>query len=89
MTIREWSHRASPFAHMIFLVGEALIGPIAPSASSPRRAKTQRRSWLDRLDSWAWRQHQKEREAWLAQSQDLSELEARLRALDRGVWPRG
>ena len=46
---------------------------------------TPRQSWLDRLDAWAWRQHQKDREAWLAQSKDLAELEARLRALDRGA----
>lgn len=85
MTTRELSHRASPFAHMIFLVSEALrfpwpeLGPVEP------RKATRRSSWLDRLDAWAWRQSQKDREAWLAQSKDLAELEARLRALDRGT----
>jgi hypothetical protein len=46
---------------------------------------TRRQSWLDRLDAWVWRQQQKDRDAWLAQSKDLAELEARLRALDRGA----
>jgi len=85
MTTRELSQRASPFAHMIFLVSEALRGPAPESAPLKEAVATPRRSWLDRLDAWAWRQHQKDREAWLAQSQDLAELEARLRALDRGA----
>jgi len=80
MTTGEFSHRASPFAHLIFLVSQARRGPALETA-----AATPRRSWLDRLDAWAWRQQQKDREAWLAQSSDLADLEARLRALDRGA----
>ena len=40
-------------------------------------------TWLDRLDQWAWRQTQKQREAYLAESTDLVDLESRVRALER------
>ena len=85
MTTRDLTHRASPFAQMIVLVSDALRGPVVRSAPLNATMATPRQSWLDRLDAWAWRQHQKDREAWLAQSKDLAELEARLRALDRGA----
>ena len=38
---------------------------------------------FERLDRWLWRQEMKEREAWLAQSQDIFELEQRMRMLER------
>jgi hypothetical protein len=90
MSTRDLSYRASPFAHMVFLVSEALRGPAATSEASADEPRTARdeRSWLDRLDAWAWRQHQKEREAYLAQSKDIAELEARLRELERGIASR-
>jgi hypothetical protein len=90
MSTRDLSYRASPFAHMVFLISEALRGPVATSntsADDPRTARDQR-SWLDRLDAWAWRRSQKEREAYLAQSKDIAELEARMRELDRGIASR-
>jgi hypothetical protein len=48
----------------------------------PEPAK--RRSWLDRLDSWFWRQELASREAFLAGSADVVELEQRMRWLERG-----
>ena len=36
------------------------------------------------LDRWLWKQRVRETEAWLAQSQDVFELEARIRQLERG-----
>jgi hypothetical protein len=45
-------------------------------------------TWLDRLDRWAWRQTQKQREAYLAESTDLVDLERRARALERNVGNR-
>ena len=39
--------------------------------------------WLNRLDNWFYRQQVKQREAYLAQSQDIFELEARIRHLER------
>jgi hypothetical protein len=38
----------------------------------------------ERFDRWSWEQQSREREAYLAQSADLADLENRLRALDRG-----
>jgi len=35
------------------------------------------------LDRWLWKQHQRETEAWLAQSVDVHDLEARIRHLER------
>jgi hypothetical protein len=39
--------------------------------------------FFERLDRWFWRQEMKEREAWLAESKDIFELEARMRMLER------
>ena len=52
--------------------------PDAPAANC-------RRSWLDRLEHWAWRQRQRETEAYLARSVDACDLEARIRDLERPV----
>ena len=38
--------------------------------------------WWHALDNWFYRQRMKEREAYLAQSQDIFELERRMRHLD-------
>lgn len=61
-------------------------------AASPKRRVAQptavttapRATLLDRLDGWFWRQLQKDREAYLARSRDVFELERRIRALERG-----
>jgi hypothetical protein len=42
------------------------------------------RSWLDRLDTWFWKQDMKRREEFLAQSTDIFDLEQRMRWLERG-----
>ncbi|MFO1323290.1 MAG: DUF3563 family protein [Burkholderiales bacterium] len=38
--------------------------------------------WAEAFDRWSYKQTMKEREAYLAQSQDIFELEARLRHMD-------
>ena len=43
---------------------------------------------LARLDRWFWRQEQKAREDYLAQSQDVFDLERRMAALERGTISR-
>jgi hypothetical protein len=45
--------------------------------------RSPRRSWLDRLDNWFWKQEMKRREAYLAQSSDIFDLEQRMRSLDQ------
>jgi porphobilinogen deaminase len=42
------------------------------------------RTWLDRLDDWLWNQELKSREAFLAQSTDIVDLEQRMRWLEQG-----
>jgi len=45
-----------------------------------------RKGWLTRawhrLETWSWQRQMREREAYLAQSKDLVDLEARMRELD-------
>ena len=53
---------------------------IAVGKASPRR------SWLGRLDNWFWKQETKRREAYLAQSADIFDLEQRMRRLDQGGY---
>lgn len=51
--------------------------------STPKSVREPRSSWLDRLDAWFWRREQKAREAWLARSTDVFDLERRIRDLER------
>jgi hypothetical protein len=50
------------------------------------------RGWLgrvfDRLEAWAWEREMRTREAYLAQSQDIYDLEARMRYLDGDEFSR-
>lgn len=57
----------------------------ASPAAAPRRARV---SLFERLDRWVYRQEQREREAWLSGAQDVFELEARIRQLERSVGSR-
>jgi hypothetical protein len=64
-------------------LGIALAFP-APLADTPvPKVKADRPGILERIDRWFWRQEMNEREAWLAQSQDIFELERRMRMLER------
>lgn len=49
----------------------------------PREAPAPAPGLLDRLDTWFWRMEQRALEAQLAKSQDIYDLEARIRALER------
>ena len=58
--------------------------PTAP-ASPPggKLAPAERQRWLSALDRWFYTQRMKERDAYLAQAQDIFELESRIRELER------
>lgn len=85
MTPRNLPYHNSPFAHLVFLVSEALKGPaVGAPGSTPWPAS----GWLERLDRWLWTQRRKDVEAYLAQSQDLADLERRMREIDRTVASR-
>ena len=59
--------------------------PIAPATPEPpKRAGFVRRS-LAAIDGWFDRQRQNDRDAYLAQSLDLADLERRLRKLERNA----
>jgi hypothetical protein len=57
-------------------------------ATVPSNPDAPRRTLLDRLDTWLWRQAQNDREAYLARSRDIFELERRMEALERGTITR-
>ena len=74
------------------LLGDVMSPRNSGDARSPAKAApanaTARMSLLDHLDAWFWRQRQRANEAYLAQSQDVFELESRMRAIERGVGGR-
>lgn len=63
---------------------DATIGlerdPRRTNASPPRSP-----GLFERIDRWFWRQAQRDRERYLAGSQDVFELERRMRRLERAV----
>ncbi len=59
------------------------IHPKRETAHAPT-ASPQRRTLFERVDAWFWRQQQEDREAYLARSRDVFELEQRIKALERG-----
>jgi hypothetical protein len=80
--------RNSLFGDGLEIALAAFAGPQAPRFA-PRRAEASaparqpRLTLLDRLDGWFTRQEQRQREAYLAQSQDICDLERRIRHLER------
>jgi hypothetical protein len=56
----------------------------AAPASACAKTASKRRGWLDSLDTWFWKQEMKSREAFLAKSSDIFDLEQRMRRLERG-----
>ena len=74
----------SIFGQLYTLIAEALQRGAPRRTAATRGREDAQATWLDRLDGWFWRQQQAEREAYLAASADVFELERRLEALDRG-----
>ena len=62
--------------------------PTAPEKMPAKRVTREGRlhRLVNRLDNWLYRQQVKQREAYLAESQDIFELEARIRHLERGQY---
>ena len=69
----------------------------AGSETPDRVVATARMPWIsgwidrmfDRLETWSWERERRAREAYLARSQDLKDLEERMRQLDSGTLARG
>jgi hypothetical protein len=72
-------YRAGALAHLSMLVAEAF----APRPSRRMPPPAARLHALEHLDRWFWRQRQKHRDAYLASSTDLADVERRLRELER------
>jgi hypothetical protein len=73
------------------LPGDAMMPQIRRGdhgLSRPMPATATASSLLERLDAWFWRQRQSAHETYLAQAQDVFELERRMRALERSVGSR-
>lgn len=66
------------------------VPPAAPATpvATPAAPMAPPMSLLDRLDAWHFRQAQREREAYLARSKDVFDLERRIRAIERGTTGR-
>jgi hypothetical protein len=78
------------FGGLLAAIAEGLGGPASkawPAVSaveSQAPAPTRRSDDLfASLDRWLWKLQVRETEAWLAQSQDIFELESRIRHLER------
>jgi len=62
---------------------QALVFNPSQHDGAQARPKARSPGLLDRLDHWFWQQEQREREAYLAQSSDIYDLERRMRQLER------
>jgi hypothetical protein len=60
------------YSAMVPSTREAWEGPV-----------TRQPGWLERIENWAAKARQRDRERFLAESQDVFELERRLRVLER------
>ena len=60
----------------------------SPAQRPARRDAAPTGGLLDRLDAWFWRRVQMDREAYLARSSDVFDLERRIDAIERGVVTR-
>ncbi len=59
-----------------------VFNPLARDGA-PARTTAPSAGLFDRLDHWFWRQEQRRREAYLAQANDIYDLERRMRHLER------
>ena len=84
----------STFGSMLLhRTSEPLRSATAGVAEAQRLDAPPTGGWLarlfDRLENWAWDRQQREREAYLARSADLYDLEYRMRRLDGDMVSRG
>jgi hypothetical protein len=58
----------------------------SPKSVAPTRSNGKDQlSLMERFDRWLWKQHVRDREAYLADAQDIFDLEERIRRLERSV----
>ena len=71
----------SGFINLCIQMAQATFSDVMPSGSETRTKKAP--SWTSALADWFYRQQVKQREAYLAESSDIFDLERRLRQLER------
>jgi hypothetical protein len=81
-------HRAADVLGDALSIPSARSAPTRPSIYAHKRVPRTRGGLLARIDSWFWRQQQRAVEAYLAQSQDVFEVERRMRDLERTIGSR-
>jgi hypothetical protein len=72
----------SGFINLCIQMAQSTFSDVMPSKTGDERTKKVR-SWTSALADWFYRQQVKEREAYLAKSTDIFDLERRLRQLER------
>ena len=72
----------SGFINLCIEMAQSTFSDVMPSKNGYARTKNVR-SWSSALADWFYRQQVKEREAYLAKSTDIFDLERRLRQLER------
>lgn len=65
------------------LGGASVAAPRAGAETAPEEIESTSNGLLDRLDTWFWRMEQRAVERYLAKSQDVYDLEVRIRDLER------
>jgi hypothetical protein len=55
----------------------------SPVPAKPEQGSAPKRGVMERLEQWFWTRRQRDIEAYLAQSSDIHDLEARMRKLER------
>jgi hypothetical protein len=72
----------SGFINLCIQMAQSTFSDVMPSKTGDVRTKKVQ-SWTSALADWFYRQQVKEREAYLAKSTDIFDLERRLRQLER------
>ena len=72
----------SGFINLCIQMAQSTFSDVMPSRTTQARTKKVP-SWTSMLSDWLYQQQVKEREAYLARSSDIFELERRIRHLDR------
>jgi len=67
---------------------EAKADVVKEAMTVAAETRPRKRGWLARLDRWFWAQQQRDIEAYLARSEDIHDLEQRMRNLERSQWHR-
>ena len=80
------------FIALCIQLAQATFSDVMPSKADPKKAPayrpqaSQEPDWMTKLGNWFHRQEVKNREAYLAQSTDIFDLERRIRYLERRAY---